>query len=85
MGLRPIGKVFPAGTASNTCVVGLRRMLPHPITDGGESSVFLLGEEGSGWLPLTARWRPEAMDVPTAPQLLRRPDLEQTQGLGCLG
>lgn len=59
--------------------------MPHPITDGGKDSVFLSGEEGTGWLPLTARWRPEAMDVPTATQLLRRPDLEQTQGLSCLG
>lgn len=76
----PQGKCFRQELPPNTCMVGLRRMLPHPITDGGKSSVFLFGEEGSGWLPLTARWRPEAMDVPTAMQLLRRSDLEQTQG-----
>lgn len=60
-------------------------MLPHPVTDGGKSTAFLFGEEGTGWLPLTAGWKSEAMGVPTETQLLRRPAVEQTQGLSCLG
>lgn len=84
MGHRPIGKVFQAGAAWQHLHVGLRRMLPHPVTDGGKALPSCLVRRGLGGCRSLQDGNRRPWVCPQR-QLLRRPAVGQTQGLGCLG